>query len=81
MNHVEELILVADKIDNVDKKASLLNPGDKVVCVNPVQGIFKGRLYLIDDYIEPNIVLISELTGEKIGAFIANRFCLDQKEY
>jgi hypothetical protein len=86
MNHVQELEIVANEVETLDnsienKKASLINPGDKIVCLNPVQGIFKGRVYLADEVIEPNVLIVSELDGTQIGAFQSNRFCLSNNEY
>lgn len=67
--------------ETITKNSSLLNQNDRVVCVNPIQGIFKGRIYIVDEYIEPNIVLVSELDGTKVGAFNSSRFVLDHQEY
>jgi len=80
-----ELIKIADEVEKVDsdktssdatvKKAALIEQGEQVICVNPVQGIYKGRCYIVDQYIEPGVVLIHELSGEPVGAFRASRFC------
>lgn len=59
----------------------LLQPNMRVVCLNPVQGIFKGRVYIVSEIIEPGIVLISEVDGTKVGAFQGSRFCQDNSEY
>jgi len=61
-----------------NKISALIEPGTKIICVNPVQGIYKGRCYIAHEYIEPNVIVINdETSGESIGAFNANRFCID----
>ena len=86
-----ELNIIANEVENLDsdktssdvtvKKAALIEPGEKVVCVNPVQGIYKGRCYIADQYMEPGVLVVTELDGSPVGAFRANRFCLDHNPY
>jgi hypothetical protein len=86
-----ELNKIAEEVESVDsskvssdatvKKAALIEAGNRVVCVNPVQGIYKGRCYIADQYLEPGVLVVTELDGAPVGAFRANRFCLDNNEY
>ena len=65
----------------VQKQAKLINPGEKVVCVNPISPLFKGRVYLCSDNSMPGFIAVKELDGSDVGIFEVNRFVLDQKEY
>ena len=77
----EDLAEEVSEVSNSLKIASLINPEDRVVCVNPVQGVYKGRIYLVDEYLEPGVLIIKETDGSPVGAFRADRFVLDNKEY
>ena len=81
INGIADEIEELDMFDVTSKKASLINPGDKIVCLNPIQGIFKGRVYLAGEYIEHGILLVKEQTGEPVGIFNSSRFCVDYKTY
>lgn len=81
-NVVDELEDVAEASEGKQsKKASLINEGDRIVCLNPLQGIFKGRQYIAGEYVEPNFLVVKEETGERVGIYRADRFCLDNREY
>jgi hypothetical protein len=56
------------------KEASYIVPGDKITCVNPIQGIFKGRVYLAGDFVEPGLIVVKEEDGTNVGMFKENRF-------
>jgi len=77
-----ELNKIASEIETpMQKKAQLVQTGEKVVCINPIQGIYKGRQYIADQYLEPGVLIVTELDGTPVGAFNAGRFCKDQNEF
>lgn len=59
------------------KEASLIEKGHRLICVNPVQGIYKGRCYIAADYIDPGVIEVTELDGTSVGCYQAGRFCID----
>jgi len=84
----EEVFDVANKIKTEQKH--LINKNDVIVCVNPVQGVYKGRLYVAGEEIKPNYIMIYEneaideadgLKLAKIGVFRKNRFVRYYKEF
>ena len=72
---------IGSVVDELNKSASLLEDGDRIVCVNPVQGIYKGRIYILEHYVRPNYALITETDGSRVGIFRADRFTKDTREY
>lgn len=76
-----EILDVKDELTELDKQASLINPGDRIVCLNPVQGIYKGRIYLCGEVVAPNFAVVREEDGTPVGIFRMDRFCLDNNEY
>lgn len=96
MDPVKELNKVASEVKTFDerlakevveaakelkKEAALIEEGQKIVCVNPTSGLFKGRIYIADSYAEPNYLLVKEESGEDIGIFRADRFLPDWNAY
>ena len=77
---IEGIEEVKEKTASI-KFASLINEGDRIVCLNPLQGIFKGRIYIAGETVEPNYIVVKEENGERVGIYKADRFCLDNKEY
>jgi hypothetical protein len=79
----DELEKTAQEIESLAKTASLLNPGDRIVCLNPVQGVYKGRIYLLKEFTDDakNYSVVSELDGSPVGIYATSRFALDNKEY
>jgi len=84
----EEIFDVANDIKNNHKH--LINKDDVIVCANPIQGIYKGRLYVAGEEVKPNYIMIYEneaideedgLKLAKIGVFRKDRFVLYHKEY
>ena len=84
----EEIFDVANNIKN--NKKHLINKNDTIVCANPIQGIYKGRLYVAGDEVKPNYIMIYEneaideedgLKLSKVGVFRKDRFVLYHKEY
>ena len=63
-----------DKKEASKKEASYIVPGDKITCVNPIQGIFKGRVYIAGDFVEPGLIVVKEEDGTNVGMFKENRF-------
>ena len=63
------------------KEHGLLRPGDRVICANPVQGIYKGRCYIVNEFIEPGVISINELSGDSVGCYRASRFCPDWNSF
>jgi len=64
------------------KEAGLIEEGKRVVCVNPVQGIFRGRIYIIGEEVQPNyFVILEEDTKNRVGIFRGDRFQIDWKAY
>lgn len=63
------------------KKAALINEGNRIVCVNPIQGIYKGRIYVCGGIPKPGFLTIIEEDGSEVGIFAVNRFLLDNSEY
>ena len=77
-----EILDVVDELKDLDdKKAALINPGMKIVNVNPKQGLMKGRQYLCGDVVMPNYAVIKELDGTDIGVYRLDRFVVDNNEY
>jgi hypothetical protein len=78
--NIEEKDFIKESDDDVDEKeaskkeASYIVPGDKITCVNPIQGIFKGRNYLAGDFVEPGLIVVKEEDGQNVGLFKENRF-------
>ena len=72
---------MAKEVNTISKRASLINQGDRVICLNPVQGIYKGRIYVAGEYVKPNYLAILEDDGTKVGIFRADRFNIDWKAY
>jgi hypothetical protein len=64
-----------------EKEAKLLNEGNRVVCVNAVAPLFKGRIYIVSDNSMPGFVAVKEEDGSDVGIFEVNRFLLDWKAY
>lgn len=58
-----------------------IQPGMRIVCLNPVQGIYKGRTYIAAEKIDQSVIVITELDGTHVGAFRAERFCQDHEEF
>ena len=85
LEELEKENQIQDEVDaarfEVQKQAKLINPGERVVCVDPTQGLYKGRLYLCSDNSIPGFIAIKEDDGSDVGIFEVNRFLLDQKEY
>lgn len=72
---IDELEDVVESTDKESKKkAALINPGDRIVCLNPVQGLFKGRIYTAGEYAEPNFLVVKDDDGNDVGIFRADRF-------
>lgn len=76
-----EQILKETSDKKIEKKAALINAGDRIICVNPIQGIFKGRIYIAGDYVEPGLLMVLEEDGTKVGCFRAGRFALDHNAF
>jgi hypothetical protein len=55
----------------------LITENSRIICVNPVQGLFKGYIYIAGPEIEPGLILVKEETGKKVGLFKAERFLPD----
>ena len=72
----EDIHDVIKDFKKIDRRASLINKGDRIVCLNPLQGIYEGRIYLAGDYVEPNFLIVKEEDGRDVGLFRADRFCL-----
>ena len=78
----DEIIETSKEIKGTKKEASLINEGDKIVAVNVVQGLFKGRIYRAKEEVSPNYRVIEELdSGERVGIFRMDRFCIFHNEY
>ncbi len=84
----EEVFDVANDIKN--NKKHLINKDDEIVCVNPIQGIYKGRVYVAGKEVKPNYIMIYEnekidevdgLKLAKIGVFRKDRFVRYYKEF
>jgi len=71
-----DILDVADEVKEI-KSASLINKNDRIVAVNPLQGLMKGRVYICGDIVAPNYAVIKEDTGEDVGIFRMDRFVLD----
>lgn len=65
----------------IEKQAKLLSNGDRVVCVNAVSPLFKGRIYIVADNSMPGFVSVKEEDGCDVGIFEVNRFLKDWKAY
>ena len=78
-----EILDVSDELEGAEKKASLIVAGDRMVCCNPTQGLFKGRIYVAGLPIDPkpNFIEVMEESGDKVGIFDVNRFLPDWKAY
>lgn len=74
-------IVDASKELDGKKTAALIEKNMRIVAVNPIQGIFKGRLYRAGDEIQPNFIEIFEDDGSKVGIFRADRFLPDWNAY
>jgi len=84
----EEVFDVTNEIKN--NKKHLINKDDEIVCVNPVQGLYKGRIYVAGKEVKPNYIMvyenekIDELDGlklAKVGVFRKDRFTRYYKEF
>ena len=84
----EEVFDVVNDIKSNQKH--LINKNDVIVCVNPVQGIYKGRLYVAGEDVKPNFIMVYEneaideadgLKLAKIGVFRKDRFVRYYKEF
>jgi hypothetical protein len=71
-----DILDVADEFQEI-KNASLINFGDKIINVNPIQGLIKGRSYICGDIVAPNYGIIKEQTGDDVGIFRLDRFVLE----
>ena len=76
----DELIKISSELE---KKASLIEEGNNIVCVNPIQGLFKGRVYVAGPKIQDDHAFIEvfEDDGTKVGIFNSGRFLLDWGQY
>ena len=89
-----ELNKIAAEVEQVDsnkiapdfearKEKGIFQTGDRVICANPVQGIYKGRCYIVDENIDPSagVISVTELDGAPVGAFRSSRFCMDWNSF
>lgn len=76
-----EIMDVTKEANALEKRASLINQGDRIICLNPVQGIYKGRIYIAGEYVKPNYLLVLEDDGTRVGIFRADRFNIDWKAF
>ena len=72
---------IGEIVKEISKEAALIEEGDRIICTNPVQGIYKGRIYLLDHYTRPNFAVISETDGARVGIFRVDRFVPDWKSF
>jgi len=73
----ETLEDLADAAESLERRASLIDKGSKVVCVTPCQNLYKGRKYIVTEKIEPAFLVIAEEDGqEPIGIFKTHRFLI-----
>lgn len=76
-----EINHTAEEIDGIEKQASLIDPGQRMVCVKPIQGLFHGRVYTAGEYVQPGWIMVLEDNGAPVGTFAADRFLPDWNGY
>lgn len=63
-----------------NSSSGLINEGARIVCLNPLQGIYEGRIYVVGPQVEPGFIVVKEEDGTDVGIYKVERFCLDNKE-
>ena len=75
---------ISDTTDELKKTAGIIESGDKIICVSPVQGLYKGRRYVCSEVLTPpNIGVIEEDDDShtRVGIYRLDRFCKFHNEY